>query len=113
MAVRVDIRVDSTPFLPVLPSINKRFYWSGRGDLNARPPAPKAVFSREPIPPVFNHLRFKQLRPSCCGEWNGLELGGSRRLHFYLQCRKIWMQGSGGEPVWLAISTMGNRNFIS
>jgi len=78
-----------------------------------RSPAPKTVFNHLPILPVFNYLRFKHLQPSCCGEWNGLELRGSGQLHFYLQCRKIWMQGSGGEPVWLAILTMGNRSFIS
>jgi hypothetical protein len=56
---------------------------------------PKTVFSRPPILPVFNYLRFKQLRPSCCTLLNGLELGGTEQLHFYLQCRKIWMQALG------------------
>src|SRR5580658_8374606 len=44
----------------------------------------KTVSSRPSILPVFNYLRFKQLRPSCCAKWNGLELRGSRQLHFYL-----------------------------
>lgn len=35
-----------------------------------------------------NCLCFKQLRPSRCGAWNGLELGGSRQLHFYLHLEK-------------------------
>ena len=90
------------------------FYWSGRRDSNSRPPAPKTVFSRLPILPVFNYLRFKQLRPSCCGEWNGLEPGGSRQLHFYLQCRKMMDAGAQeANPAWLAILTTGTRSFIN
>jgi len=35
--------------------------WSGRGDLNARPPAPEAVFGMPRKAPVFKCLGFKQL----------------------------------------------------
>jgi hypothetical protein len=38
---------------------------------------PETVSSGQRILSVFNDLCFKQLPPSCCGEWNGLELGGS------------------------------------
>jgi hypothetical protein len=92
---------------------NQQKVWSGRGDLNARPPAPKTVSSRQPILPVFNYLRFKQLRPSCCGEWNGLELGGPDSYIFIYSAVKYGCSRSGGKPVWLAILTMGNRSFIS
>jgi hypothetical protein len=36
--------------------------WSGRGDLNARPPAPKAVHSTLPKCLVFHCLGLNQLR---------------------------------------------------
>src|ERR1039458_4045498 len=39
--------------------------WSGRGDLNARPPAPKAVSGTDGKWPAFKYLRFKELVPAC------------------------------------------------
>lgn len=39
--------------------------WSGRGDLNARPPAPKTVSGLFRKRSSFNCLRFKHLRPAC------------------------------------------------
>jgi hypothetical protein len=40
--------------------------WSGRGDLNARPPAPKADSGRNIKSSVFNIFCFKQMARSCC-----------------------------------------------
>jgi hypothetical protein len=39
--------------------------WSGRGDLNARPPAPKAVVGLGQKQPVFKYLRFYEMAPAC------------------------------------------------
>jgi hypothetical protein len=39
--------------------------WSGRGDLNARPPAPKADSGLPEKRPVFKAFCFKQLWGSC------------------------------------------------
>ena len=39
--------------------------WSGRGDLNARPPAPKAVTRNAQIQLIFNALYFKQMAQVC------------------------------------------------
>jgi hypothetical protein len=50
---------------------------SGRGDLNARPPAPKAVFGMVGKRPIFNCFGFKQMRRACCSLWNCEETGGS------------------------------------
>jgi hypothetical protein len=39
--------------------------WSGRGDLNARPPAPKAVSGLPRKCPIFKYLRFNEMRVAC------------------------------------------------
>ena len=44
---------------------NQQEVWSGRGDLNARPPAPKAVSGLLRRCLVFNYLRFNEIRPTC------------------------------------------------
>jgi hypothetical protein len=44
---------------------NQRLYWSGRGDLNARPPAPKADYGLFRKAPVFNYLNPKELFVGC------------------------------------------------
>ena len=44
---------------------NQRLYWSGRGDLNARPPAPKADEMKLQKQLVFKCLRIKALTPRC------------------------------------------------
>ena len=41
------------------------FNWSGRGDLNARPPAPKADAKELHKQLVFNYLRNKDLVVAC------------------------------------------------
>ena len=52
--------------------------WSGRGDLNARPSAPKTVFGSICKRHIFNAFSFKQLRRSSCTELTFVEaLGGS------------------------------------
>ncbi len=38
--------------------------WSGRGDLNARPPAPKTDLGLLPKYLIFNYLRFNKIRAS-------------------------------------------------
>jgi len=60
------------------------FYWSGRGDLNARPPTPKADSGEPRKWPVFNCFRFKPMRRhllSCVAPFGTRRL---RRPHFYL-----------------------------
>ncbi|MGA2038250.1 MAG: hypothetical protein ABSH42_03145 [Bryobacteraceae bacterium] len=39
--------------------------WSGRGDLNARPPAPKAISGPGRKWPILNSLTFNQMAPAC------------------------------------------------
>jgi hypothetical protein len=41
------------------------FIWSGRGDLNAGPPAPKADCGRDTKSSIFSTFRFKQMASSC------------------------------------------------
>jgi hypothetical protein len=43
---------------------NQQEDWSGRGDLNARPPAPKAGFGTFRKCLVFSSLRFNQMAPA-------------------------------------------------
>jgi hypothetical protein len=43
----------------------KGLEWSGRGDLNARPPAPKTDAKELQKQLIFNYLRFKALVPAC------------------------------------------------
>jgi hypothetical protein len=57
----------------------------GRGDLNARPPAPKAVSGGDRKWPILNCFCFKRMPRSCCAAWKALEPGGSRQLQFHLQ----------------------------
>jgi hypothetical protein len=40
--------------------------WSGRGDLNARPPAPKADCGLPQKPPIFNAFWFNETRAAYC-----------------------------------------------
>jgi hypothetical protein len=40
---------------------NQQEVWSGRGDLNARPPAPKAVLKKLQKQLVLNYLRFNEI----------------------------------------------------
>jgi predicted DNA-binding antitoxin AbrB/MazE fold protein/predicted nucleic acid-binding protein len=47
-------------------AVSRCFYWSGRGDLNARPPAPKTDSGEPAKLPIFNSFCFKQMRPSYC-----------------------------------------------
>ena len=44
---------------------NQQEVWSGRGDLNARPPAPKTASKKLQKQLVFNYLHQKQLAPDC------------------------------------------------
>ncbi len=44
--------------------INERF-WSGRGDLNARPPAPKSVYGAPIKWPIFNAFHFNEMCAAC------------------------------------------------
>ena len=39
--------------------------WSGRGDLNARPPAPKADSGLARKGPIFSSFYFNEMRPTC------------------------------------------------
>ena len=65
--------------------IEKGKIWSGRGDLNARPPAPKAEISIGNKCFVCNCVAFMWIWDA---RWSLLilvEPGGSRRLQNYLQ----------------------------
>ena len=66
-------------------AVSDCFYWFLLGDLNARPPAPKAVLGARRKVPVFNCFGFKEMRRTCCNLWRREETGGSRQLQFYLQ----------------------------
>jgi hypothetical protein len=44
---------------------NQQEVWSGRGDLNARPPAPKAVSQRFAKCPIFKVLVSLEMRTAC------------------------------------------------
>ena len=55
---------------------NQQEDWSGRGDLNARPPAPKAVFCISRKVSVFKRLGFKGMAQTYCSLWNCEEPGG-------------------------------------
>jgi len=52
----VDIRVDSDSKTVLLSFAIDCKHWSGRGDLNARPPAPKTDSGLIPRPPIFIDL---------------------------------------------------------
>jgi hypothetical protein len=58
------------------------YEWSGRGDLNARPPAPKAVFGMARKLPVFKCFGFRRIRRMRCDSWNCEALGGFRSYIF-------------------------------
>ena len=45
--------------------VENKGLWSGRGDLNARPPAPKTDSGAPGIRLIFNYLDFKQIRAAC------------------------------------------------
>jgi hypothetical protein len=47
--------------------------WSGRGDLNARPPAPKADSGLVSKSSIFSRFCFKQLALSCCSLLRSVE----------------------------------------
>jgi hypothetical protein len=44
-------------------SLKIKGIWSGRGDLNARPPAPKADSGLMRKCPIFNGFYFNEMRP--------------------------------------------------
>jgi len=68
------------------------YVWSGRGDLNARLPVPKAVFGIAWELPVFKCFGFKGMAGACCSLWSAEESGGSRQLHFLLHSGKMRMR---------------------
>ena len=81
-------------------------HWSGWGDLNARPPAPKVDSSVQGESPYFQHLTFQAVGA------NSLKLVersgnlGISRLHFYLQ--RFWEARFCG-PLQLTTATGGRR----
>jgi hypothetical protein len=64
-------------------AVSHQLHWSGRGDLNARPPAPKAVFGVPGKRSVFKCLGFKGMRRTCSELWNCEETGGLR-IHIFI-----------------------------
>jgi len=62
-------------------------YFSWRGDLNARPLAPKADFSHCRRTSIFRNFCFKQMRGACWAALNGVAFGSFGRYNFIYSAR--------------------------